>query len=395
MILGPERASSGQERPFAWLSLALVVLLIVRRPCSAGGRARGHVYQHQSTKNTKPSSTQEYTRIQHKACSLSTFLSHESTHLTHPHNTSRSCSFRRVPESMEARRASKLDRKRARDRNLSALTIGPFCTVQYPSPQLISSPARSVIVQALLQKKATATLISASLLVSFPSGSQQSSEGLQKRCDVGSPSWSEFGPQARTIRPARFQVNDATLAVLAKQAVAHAQAGADVLGPSDMMDGRVGVVRGALDAGGFTDVAIMSYSAKYASAFYGPFRDAVGSGGLLKGDKASYQLSAGNQDEGVAMAARDLREGADMVMVKPGLPYLDLCQRISSELGAATFAYQVSGEYAMIEAAGANGWIDRDRAVLESLMAFKRAGCRGVLSYYAFEIASLMMNGEL
>ena len=189
-------------------------------------------------------------------------------------------------------------------------------------------------------------------------------------------------------------VNDATLAVLAKQAVAHAQAGADVLGPSDMMDGRVGVVRGALDAGGFTDVAIMSYSAKYASAFYGPFRDAVGSGGLLKGDKASYQLSAGNQDEGVAMAARDLREGADMVMVKPGLPYLDLCQRISSELGAATFAYQVSGEYAMIEAAGLNGWIDRDRAVLESLMAFKRAGCRGVLSYYAFEIASLVISGE-
>lgn len=187
-------------------------------------------------------------------------------------------------------------------------------------------------------------------------------------------------------------VNDATLAVLAKQAVAHARAGADVLGPSDMMDGRIAAIRAALDAAGFEQVAIMSYSAKYASAFYGPFRDAVGTGGLLKGDKASYQLSPANQNEGVAMAARDLREGADMVMIKPGMPYLDLCQRVAAELGAPTFAYQVSGEYAMIEAASANGWIDRERAVLESLMAFKRAGCAGVLSYYSFEVAKLVVS---
>ena len=182
-------------------------------------------------------------------------------------------------------------------------------------------------------------------------------------------------------------LNDETLLVLEKQAIVQAEAGADILGPSDMMDGRVAVIRNALEQNKFQSTAIMAYSSKFASAFYGPFRDAVGSGGALTGDKATYQIDPVNCDEALRMVARDLEEGADMVMVKPGMPYLDMCRRVKDTFAVPTFAYQVSGEYAMIEAAGQNGWIDRDRAMMESLLGFKRAGCNGVLTYYALEVA--------
>ena len=185
-------------------------------------------------------------------------------------------------------------------------------------------------------------------------------------------------------------VNDETLMALEKQALVQAESGADILGPSDMMDGRIGIIRQALEAHDFTEVAIMAYSAKFASAFYGPFRDAVGATGALKGDKKTYQIDARNSDEALRETARDISEGADMVMVKPGMPYLDICQRVKAELRVPTFAYQVSGEYAMIAAAGRNGWIDEEKAMLESLLAFKRAGCDGVLSYFAPRVAALL-----
>jgi len=185
-------------------------------------------------------------------------------------------------------------------------------------------------------------------------------------------------------------LNDETLVALEKQALAHAEAGADILGPSDMMDGRIGVIRQALESHEFSDVLIMSYSAKYASAFYGPFRDAVGASGALKGDKKTYQMDAANSDEALREVARDLFEGADMVMVKPGMPYLDICRRVKDEFGVPTFAYQVSGEYAMIAGAGRNGWIDEEKAMLESLLAFKRAGCDGILTYFAPRVAAIL-----
>jgi porphobilinogen synthase len=185
-------------------------------------------------------------------------------------------------------------------------------------------------------------------------------------------------------------LNDETLDALVKQALGHADAGADILGPSDMMDGRIGAIRQALEAAGHKDVAILSYAAKYASAFYGPFRDAVGASGALKGDKKTYQMDPGNSDEALTLVARDLSEGADMVMVKPGMPYLDICRRVKDAFGAPTFAYQVSGEYAMIEAAARNGWLDGDRAMAESLLAFKRAGCDGILTYFAPKAAEAL-----
>jgi porphobilinogen synthase len=185
-------------------------------------------------------------------------------------------------------------------------------------------------------------------------------------------------------------VNDRTVAALVRMALAQARAGADILGPSDMMDGRVGAIRQALEAAGHQDTAIMSYTAKYASAFYGPFRDAVGASGALKGDKKTYQMDPGNSDEALRLVARDLAEGADMVMVKPGMPYLDICRRVKDEYGVPTFAYQVSGEYAMLAGACDHGWLDRGRVVLESLGAFKRAGCDGILTYFAPEAARLL-----
>ena len=185
-------------------------------------------------------------------------------------------------------------------------------------------------------------------------------------------------------------VNDASVAALVAQSLNQARAGADVIAPSDMMDGRIGAIRAALDAAGFEAVQIMSYAAKYASAFYGPFREAVGSGGLLKGDKRTYQMDPGNSDEAMREVALDIEQGADMVMVKPGMPYLDIVARVKAEFGMPTFAYQVSGEYAMIMAAAGHGWIDAGNAMLESLMAFKRAGADGVLTYFAVKAAEAM-----
>ena len=182
-------------------------------------------------------------------------------------------------------------------------------------------------------------------------------------------------------------LNDETVAALVKMALVPAAAGADILGPSAMMDGRIGAIRAALEAAGHKAVTIMSYAAKYASAFYGPFRDAVGASGALKGDKKTYQMNPANSDEALRLIERDLREGADMVMVKPGMPYLDICRRVKDTFGAPTFAYQVSGEYAMIMGAAERGWIDGEAAMLESLMAFRRAGCDGVLTYFAPRVA--------
>ncbi|WP_095012218.1 porphobilinogen synthase [Tsuneonella mangrovi] len=187
-----------------------------------------------------------------------------------------------------------------------------------------------------------------------------------------------------------YVVNDDTVAVLVDQAINQAEAGADVIAPSDMMDGRVRAIRMALEMNNHPNVQIMAYSAKYASAFYGPFRDAVGSGGLLKGDKKSYQMDPANGDEAMREIALDIAEGADSVMVKPGLPYLDIVRRAKERFAVPVFAYQVSGEYAMIEAAAAAGAGDRDALVLETLMAFKRAGCSGVLTYHAAHAARLL-----
>ncbi len=185
-------------------------------------------------------------------------------------------------------------------------------------------------------------------------------------------------------------LNDETVEALVKMSLAQAEAGADILGPSDMMDGRIGAMRQALEMSGYIDVSILSYAAKYASAFYGPFRDAVGAGTRLVGDKKTYQMNPANSDEALRLIERDLTEGADMVMVKPGMPYLDICRRVKDTFGAPTYAYQVSGEYAMIMAAAQNGWIDGESAMLESLMAFRRAGCDGVLTYFAPRVAQIL-----
>jgi porphobilinogen synthase len=182
-------------------------------------------------------------------------------------------------------------------------------------------------------------------------------------------------------------LNDETVEALVKQALSQAEAGADIIGPSDMMDGRIGALRDALESHGHTNVMLMSYTAKYASGFYGPFRDAVGASGALKGDKYSYQMDPANSDEALRLVARDLSEGADMVMVKPGMPYLDICRRVKDAFGAPTYAYQVSGEYAMIQAAIQNGWLEADKVIMESLLTFKRTGCDGILTYFAPEAA--------
>jgi porphobilinogen synthase len=188
-------------------------------------------------------------------------------------------------------------------------------------------------------------------------------------------------------------LNDETVAVLVRQALLQAEAGCDIIAPSDMMDGRVGAIRNGLDTAGFGDVQIMAYAAKYASAFYGPFRDAVGSNATLVGDKRTYQMDPANADEALREVELDIAEGADMVMIKPGLPYLDILQRVKEAFGMPTFAYQVSGEYAMIMAAAGNGWLDGDKAMTESLIAFKRAGADGVLTYFAARIAEKLKKG--
>ena len=185
-------------------------------------------------------------------------------------------------------------------------------------------------------------------------------------------------------------VNDKTIEALVKQALSQAEAGVDVIGPSDMMDGRIGAIRSALEENGHSEVSIMSYAAKYSSSFYGPFRDAVGASGALTGDKKTYQMDISNSNEALRLVARDLKEGADMVMIKPGMPYLDICRRVKDTFGAPTFAYQVSGEYSMLSAAFEKGWLDRNKIIIETLMAFKRSGCDGILTYFAPEAAKLL-----
>lgn len=187
--------------------------------------------------------------------------------------------------------------------------------------------------------------------------------------------------------------NDETVEVLIRQALSQAEAGVDIVAPSDMMDGRIGSIRDALDRDGYQLTRVCSYAAKYASAFYGPFRDAVNSGGFLKGDKTTYQMNPANTDEALREVACDLQEGADMVMVKPGLPYLDIIRRVKDQFAVPTFAYHVSGEYAMLRAASANGWLNYDKALLETLMGFKRAGCDAILTYGAVDAAKLLKQG--
>ena len=206
-------------------------------------------------------------------------------------------------------------------------------------------------------------------------------------CDVALDPYTTHG-QDGLIDDEGYVLNDETLAVLAQQALVQAEAGCDVIAPSDMMDGRIGVIRKTLDEAGLHHTRIMSYAAKYASAFYGPFRDAVGSSGALgKRGKETYQLDPANTDEALREVAMDLAEGADMVMVKPGMPYLDVVRRVKDAFGVPTFAYQVSGEYAMIQAAAVNGWLDGERTMMEALIGFRRAGCDGILTYAALEVA--------
>ena len=216
-------------------------------------------------------------------------------------------------------------------------------------------------------------------------------------CDVALDPYTSHG-QDGLVRDG-IVVNDESVQVLCKQAIAQAKAGCDIIAPSDMMDGRVGEIRKALDQEGFEQVMILSYAAKYASAFYGPFRDAIGSksnlstGNVDGGGKKTYQMNPANSDEAIREVKLDIAEGADMVMVKPGMPYLDIVRRVKSELGVPTFAYQVSGEYAMLMAAAQNGWLDQESVMMESLIGFKRAGCDGVLTYFAVEAAKLIGKG--
>jgi porphobilinogen synthase len=212
--------------------------------------------------------------------------------------------------------------------------------------------------------------------------------------DVALDPYTSHG-QDGVIDESGYILNDITNAILQKQALSHAEAGVDIVAPSDMMDGRIGQIRQALDAGGHIHTAIMAYSAKYASAYYGPFRDALGSAGNLgKSDKKNYQMDPGNTDEAMREIALDLQEGADMVMVKPGMPYLDIVRRAKDTFAAPTFVYQVSGEFAMLKAAAQNGWLDHDRVMMESLMSFKRAGADGILTYFALEAARLLARGK-
>ena len=214
--------------------------------------------------------------------------------------------------------------------------------------------------------------------------------GVGVLCDVALDPYTSHGHDG-LLKDGRI-LNDETVAILVEQALLQVRAGCDIIAPSDMMDGRVGAIRTGLEAAGFKDTLIMSYAAKYASAFYGPFRDAIGTKTALTGDKKTYQMDPANGDEALREVALDLEEGADMVMVKPGMPYLDIVQRVKAAFGVPTFAYQVSGEYAMLRGAIDRGWLDRDRTILESLTAFKRAGADGVLTYFARDIARLLAN---
>ena len=272
-----------------------------------------------------------------------------------------------------------IDRLVAKAREAADLGIPAIAIFPYTDPGLKTPGAEeawnpeNLVCRATRAVKAAVPEIGVLLDVALDPYNSEGHDGILRA--------TERGPEI---------VNDETLILLEKQALVQAEAGCDMLGPSDMMDGRIGVIRRALERHEFHNVAIMSYAAKYASAFYGPFRDAVGSGGALKGDKKTYQMDAANSDEALREVAADLAEGADMVMVKPGMPYLDICQRVAAEFKVPTFAYQVSGEYAMLRGAMDNGWIDAESATLEALMAFKRAGCAGVLTYFALDAARLL-----
>ena len=250
---------------------------------------------------------------------------------------------------------------------------------------VIDASLKSADGREALNRKGLVPRVAAELKKRFPQ--------LGLMADVALDPYTTHG-QDGLIDKTGYILNDETIEVLVKQALVQANSGVDIVAPSDMMDGRIGAIRAALEANGLIHTRIMAYSAKYASAFYGPFRDAVGSrGNLGKSDKKVYQMDPGNSDEALREVALDIAEGADMVMVKPGLPYLDIVRRVKDEFKVPTFAYQVSGEYAMLKAAAQNGWLDHDAAVLESLLAFKRAGADGVLSYFALDAVRLLRGG--
>lgn len=265
-----------------------------------------------------------------------------------------------------------VDRVAEAAREAADLGIPAICLFPYTDPALKTASCEEAWNPENLSNRATRAIKSAA-------------PGIAVMSDVALDPYNALGHDGFVV--GGEIVNDETVAALVKQALSQAEAGVDIIGPSDMMDGRIGAIRDALEDRGYKNTMILSYAAKYASAFYGPFRDAVGASGALKGDKKSYQMNPANSDEALRLVERDLREGADMVMVKPGLPYLDICRRVKDTFGAPTFAYQVSGEYAMIQAAAQNGWIDGDRAMVESLMCFKRAGCDGILTYFAPTVA--------
>ena len=267
------------------------------------------------------------------------------------------------------------DRAAEAGRRAEELGIPAICVFPYTDPALKTEGCEEAWNPDNLANRAMAAIKSAA-------------PGVAVMSDVALDPYNSLGHDG-IVRDGVI-LNDETVEALVKMALAQAAAGADILGPSDMMDGRIGAIRAALEAAGKTDTLILSYAAKYASAFYGPFRDAVGAAGALKGDKSTYQADPGNSDEALRLVERDLSEGADMVMVKPGMPYLDICRRVKDAFGAPTFAYQVSGEFAMIRAAAQNGWIDGEKAMLESLIAFKRAGCDGILTYFAPEVAEIL-----
>lgn len=221
---------------------------------------------------------------------------------------------------------------------------------------------------------------------------KKSAPNIGVLCDVALDPYTSHGHDGLLDAQSEHILNDATLEILVQQALVQAEAGCDIIAPSDMMDGRIGAIRSAFEKQGFNDTLIMAYAAKYASAFYGPFRDAVGSAKALNGDKRTYQMDCANTDEALREVALDIAEGADMVMVKPGMPYLDVLRRVKDTFAMPTFAYQVSGEYSMIAGAIERGWFDRDRVILESLIAFKRAGASGILTYFAKDAARLLQS---
>jgi porphobilinogen synthase len=263
-------------------------------------------------------------------------------------------------------------------RGREARDLGIACVALFPNTprELRNNDAREALNPDNLMCRAIAAL-------------KDAVPGIGVLTDVALDPYTSHGHDG-LIDAAGYVLNDATTAVLVEQALVQANAGADIVAPSDMMDGRIGAIRSVLEANGHANVQIMSYAAKYASAFYGPFRDAVGSRGLLKGNKTTYQMDPANAEEALREVALDIAEGADGVMVKPGMPYLDIVARVKARFEVPVFAYQVSGEYAMIEAAAAAGAGDRDALVLETLMAFKRAGCTGVLTYHAAHAARLL-----